>query len=299
MARLPYLLVDAFTSTPGAGNRVALVLDARGMTLEEMRQAAQRIGEAETAFLTQAQGTVFAVRFFTPRGEVEFSGALAIALGLTLPQMGLTPEGARRLYLHTLGEALGVELEYQEGVPRKAWVRGPSPRFRDLPPFALLKKVLEALGSDERYLHRGLPYGIAYTGLWSLFIPLVSPQTVDALEPDMETLTQLCQRLEVATVHAYAPLGPRVFYARDFAPLLGIPEDPVTGSANAALGALLARSGVVPRREGEVWLRIQQGHRLDTPGLVEVRVAYTPMGVPYAVHLGGEAVMGGQGTLEI
>ncbi|WP_135256279.1 PhzF family phenazine biosynthesis protein [Thermus caldilimi] len=290
MARIPYVIVDAFASTPGAGNRVAIVLDARGMNLEEMRNLARHLGEPETAFVMERQETLFAVRFFTPSGEVEFSGHAAIALGLTLVRLGLAPEGSKRLFLHTPTEALPVEILYEAGEPKKALVRGPAPRFRDLPPYQVLKEVLEALGSDERYLHRGLPYGIAYTGLWSLFVPLIAPGVVDTLEPEMKALAELSHQLEVATVHAYAPMGPRSFYARDFAPILGIPEDPVTGSANAALGALLARAGVVPRREGRVALTIYQGHRLGNPGVVEVVVEYSPTGQPYGVQIGGEAV---------
>lgn len=268
---------------------MALVLDARGLDAEALRALAQRTGTPETAFVLGREGVVYGIRFFTPEGEVEFSGHAAIALGLTLVRLGLAPEGATRLYLETPGETLPVEIAYEEGMPKKAWVRGPRPRFRDLPPYQALKEVLEALGTDERYLHRGLPYGIAYTGIWSLFVPLVAPGVVDALEPEMVALRTASQKLSVGTVHAYAPMGPRSFYARSFAPLLGILEDPVTGSANAALGALLARAGVVPRREGEVRLTFYQGHRLGNPGVVEVRVSYSPSGEPYGVEIGGEA----------
>jgi len=297
MAKIPYILVDAFAPAPGAGNRVAIVLDARGMGPEEMQALARRLGEAETAFLTERRETVFGVRFFTPKEEVEFSGHAAVALGLSLVRLGLAPEGIGRLYLHTPTEALPVEIVYEGGAPVKALVRGPSPRFRDLPPFEALRAALEALGTNERYLHRGLPYGIAYTGLWSLFVPLIAPGVVDALEPEMPTLLEVSRRLEVATVHAYAPMGPRSFYARDFAPILGIPEDPVTGSANAALGALLARAGVVPKREGRVQLTVYQGHRLGNPGVVEVLVEYSPQGQPYAVQIGGEAAIVASGEL--
>lgn len=297
MHRLPYLLMEAFTNTPGGGNRVALVLDARGLDQEAMQAIARRMGH-ETAFVLGRRENSVEVRFFTPGMEVEFSGHAAVALGLGLVRMGLLPEGADRIYLRTLAEVLPVEIVYEEGEPRKAWVRGPSPRFRDIPPWKAVREFTEALGANERYLHRGLPTGIAYTGLWSLFLPFITPGLVDELEPEMERLKGLCHGLEVATVHAYAPVGPRTFYARDFAPLLGVPEDPVTGSANAALGALLARSGVVPRRAGEVQLTLLQGHRMGTPGTVEVRVEYSPLGEPYRVLLGGEAVLLENGLLE-
>ncbi|WP_253729642.1 PhzF family phenazine biosynthesis protein, partial [Thermus scotoductus] len=76
------------------------------MDLEEMRSLARRLGEPETAFVTERQGTLFAARCFTPSGEVEFSGHAAIALGLTLVRLGLAPEGSERLFLHTPTEAL-------------------------------------------------------------------------------------------------------------------------------------------------------------------------------------------------
>lgn len=88
-ARIPYLLVDAFTDTPGGGNRVALVLDARGMSSEEMHQITQRLGYPQVAFVTDWLGGSYSVWFFTPSGEVEFAGHAAIALALTLVRQGI------------------------------------------------------------------------------------------------------------------------------------------------------------------------------------------------------------------
>lgn len=301
MARsgIPYLLVDAFAEAPGAGNRIALVLDARGMDEAQMRQVTLKLDQPQVAFLTGWEGLSFKVRYYTPSGEVEFAGHAAVALALTLVREGRLPEGSKKLYLRAASETLPVEIVYENGEAAKAVVRGPAPRFRDPPLWRRVQEFTEALGANERYLHRGLPYGVAFTGLWSLFLPFVAPGLLDDLEPDMERLSELCAALEIATVHTYAPLGPRSFYARDFAPLLGIPEDPVTGSANAALGALLARAGVVPRWEGGVNLTILQGHRLGVPGQVEVRVEYAPSGELQRVFFGGRAVLVGSGILEI
>jgi PhzF family phenazine biosynthesis protein len=293
------LLVDAFAEAPGAGNRIALVLDARGMDEAQMRQVTLKLDQPQVAFLTGWEGLSFKVRYYTPSGEVEFAGHAAVALALTLVREGRLPEGSKKLYLRAASETLPVEIVYENGEAAKAVVRGPAPRFRDPPLWRRVQEFTEALGANERYLHRGLPYGVAFTGLWSLFLPFVAPGLLDDLEPDMERLSELCAALEIATVHTYAPLGPRSFYARDFAPLLGIPEDPVTGSANAALGALLARAGVVPRWEGGVNLTILQGHRLGVPGQVEVRVEYAPSGELQRVFFGGRAVLVGSGILEI
>ncbi len=292
--RIPYLLVDAFTATPGGGNRVALVLDARGMTTEEMQWVAAKLGQPQAAFVADWDGSSFAVRFFAANGEVEFSGHAAVALALALAREEKLAAGRSKLFLRTIGETLSVELH--DG---RALVQSPTPRFRDPPPWKVLQEFIELMGANERYLHRGLPYGITFTGLWTLFMPVIAPGLVDALEPDMEKLAELSKNLEVATVHVYAPYGPRRFYARTFAPALGIPEDPVTGSPNAALGALLARAGVVPRWEGEVNLTVTQGHRMGGPGQVDVRVEYGPAGNILGVYIGGTAVVAENGVVEL
>lgn len=292
--RIPYLLADAFTATPGGGNRVALVLDARGMTTEEMQLVAAKLGQPQAAFVTDWDGSGFGVRFFAANGEVEFSGHAAVALALTLAREEKLPPGLNKLYLRTIGETLAVELQ-----DARALVQCPAPRFRDPPPWKVLQEFIEVMGANERYLHRGLPYGITFTGLWTLFMPVIAPGLVDALEPEMEKLAELSKNLEVATVHVYAPYGPRRFYARTFAPALGIPEDPVTGSPNAALGALLARAGVVPRWEGEVNLTVTQGHRMGGPGQVDVRVEYGPAGNILGVYIGGTAVVAETGVVEL
>jgi PhzF family phenazine biosynthesis protein len=292
--RIPYLLVDAFTETPGGGNRVALVLDARGMTTEEMQSVAAKLGQPQAAFVTDWDGSGFGVRFFAANGEVEFSGHAAVALALTLAREEKLAAGLHKLFLRTIGETLAVELQ-----DARALVQSPTPRFRDPPPWKVLQEFIEVMGANERYLHRGLPYGITFTGLWTLFMPVIAPGLVDALEPDMEKLAELSKSLEVATVHVYAPYGPRRFYARTFAPALGIPEDPVTGSPNAALGALLARAGVVPRWEGEVNLTVTQGHRMGGPGQVDVRVEYGPAGNILGVYIGGTAVLAENGVVEL
>jgi len=297
--KIPYLLVDAFTERPGSGNRAGIVLDARGLADEQMRNIAARLEVSESVFVTEWRGNTFSARFFTPKREVEFAGHAAIALAVMLAQQGHLPEGERQLILQTPVDNVQVRIEESDGGVLRATMREPAPRFRDPPAWSTIHELVHALGADERYLHRGLPVGIAFSGLWSLFLPLIAPGLVDELQPDMDELARLCAAVGVETTHAYAPLGPRSYYARDFAPVLGIPEDPVTGSANGALAALLARAGVVPRREGSAEIQVFQGHHMGVPGVVQTRVEYTPDGRPYAVYVGGPAVLAHSGWVEL
>lgn len=124
--RISYQLADAFTEVPGGGNRVALVLDARGLTTEEMQQVAAKLGQPQAAFVTHREGSAFEVRFFAANGEVEFSGHAAVALAVALSREVESSSDPRKLYFRTIGESLLVEV-----ADRRATVQSPSPRFRD------------------------------------------------------------------------------------------------------------------------------------------------------------------------
>ena len=297
--KIPYLLVDAFSTAPGSGNRAGVVLDARDLSPLQMLDLVGKLGVSECVFVTGWEDNVFSVRFFTPVREIDFAGHAAVALAVSLAEQGRLESAESQLLLKAPAGDIYVRLEKGEEDRLRAVIREPAPRFRDAPPWSAITRLIDALGADERYLHRGLPMGVASSGLWSFFLPLIAPGLVDQLEPEMERLAELCLELDIETVHAYAPMGPRTYYARDFAPALGIPEDPVTGSANGALAALLARAGVVPRREGSAEIQVFQGHHLGVPGVVHVRVEYSVSGDPYAVYIGGHAVLADSGWVEV
>ena len=297
--KIRYFLVDAFSTAPGSGNTAGVVLDAQSLNDKQMRDLVGKLGVNECVFVGDWEENAFSVRFFTPVREIDFAGHAAVALAITLVEQGWLKNNKNELFFKTPAGNIHVHLEKSADDRLRAVIREPAPRFRDIPPWTEIVKLIDFLGADERYLHRGLPMGVAFSGLWSFFLPFIAPGLVDRLEPNMEQLAKLCLSLDIETVHAYAPMGPRAYYARDFAPALGIPEDPVTGSANGALAALLARAGVVPRREGSAEIEVFQGHHLGVPGVVHVRVEYSVSGDPYAVYIGGHAVLADSGWVEV
>ncbi len=270
-----YSEVSAFTRTPGHGNRAGVVLDAAGLSEGEMQRLAAFLDAPETVFVTRMEGGLVRVRYFTPTQEVAFCGHATVALGLLLAQEGHWAGEA--LALETLMGRVPLRLISEAGVPRQVWMEQPRHETRPVP--RELRAELAA----------------ASTGLWSVFVPLLDSFLLDALEPDPEAIAQLSRQLGVGSVYAYAPLGVSRFAARDFAPVLGIPEDPVTGSAGGALLGLLAAQGRVALRGGRACGVIYQGHALGTPGEVEVEVEMLGDQV-VAVHVGGCATVERQGT---
>ena len=296
--RLPYLLVDAFAEAPGSGNRAAVLFAGTALEESAMKAIPTSLGVNEAVFVSEETDHEYRIRFFTARRELRFAGHAAIAAAIAIHKQRNLSGKKDRIVLKTIAGDVAVWYRLESGA-LIAVLREPDPKFRETPRWATISAILEALGGNERYLHRGLPAGIAFSGLWSLLLPLVAPGLADELEPDYAKLAELSDDLRVDTIHVYAPLGPRSYYARDFAPSLGISEDPVTASANGALAALLARAGVVPRREGSAEIRIYQGYSMGIPGRVNVKVEYSISGEPLAVYVGGSAVIVKSGFVEV
>lgn len=295
---IAYSEVSAFTDTPGHGNQAGVVLDAAQLGDGEMQALAAFVGVPETVFVTRLAGNVARVRYFTPTQEVDFCGHATVALGLMLAQAGRWPGSGRgsELVLETLVGRVPLRLVCEAGVPRRVWMQQPDPQFRPVGR-EWRGELAEALGISDRLIHRGLPLGAASTGLWSAFVPLLDSLVLDRLEPDLTALARLSEQLEVGSIYVYAPMGVNRFAARDFAPLLGIPEDPVTGSAGGALMALLASHGRIPVQHGRATGLIYQGHVLGTPGEVEVELEMQDERI-LAVHVGGCAALDREGYWE-
>ncbi|GAA5532563.1 PhzF family phenazine biosynthesis isomerase [Deinococcus aluminii] len=288
---IAYCEVSAFTETPGQGNRAGVVLEAGELSEAEMQALAAFLDVPETVFVTRMGGEAVRVRYFTPTQEIEFCGHATVALGLRLAQSGHW--GGGPLVLETLVGRIPLTLEAEAGVPTRVWMAQRRLESRPVPR-ALRAELAEALGLDERMIHRGLPLASASTGLWSVFVPLLDGVILDGMEPDLRRIHALSDALEVTSVYVYAPMGVSRFAARDFAPAVGIPEDPVTGSAAGALLALLAREGRLPVRGGRAWGVVYQGHALGTPGEVEVEVTLAGQTVQ-EVRVGGRAALNCEG----
>ena len=84
-------IVDAFTKTPGEGNRAGVVLDAAGLDAEAMQRIAAVVGASETAFLLSPPGEgPIRLRYFTPTDEIDFCGHATVATFVLLLRPGVS-----------------------------------------------------------------------------------------------------------------------------------------------------------------------------------------------------------------
>ena len=289
--------VDAFTRYPFGGNPAGVVLDAVGLSDEQMKKVAAEMNVAETAFVTPATrpGHDLRLRWFTPAGkEIAFCGHATVATVHVLRETGgLTRD---RVVFDTLGGLLPVTITSEpEGV--MIWLEPALPDCSAYP--EPLSPVLEALGLTADGL--GAWARPALTGEGDLLIPAAGLGVLKSVSPDMTRLARLGneRRLRGFCLTARETFDPdSLISSRFFAPHYGIPEDPVSGSVHAAIPLWLWEAGLL-RADGDV-IRFQaeQGNILGRPGQLSVEL-HLADGRPSRVRVGGQAVIVLSGNLRV
>ena len=142
-------------------------------------------------------------------------------------------------------------------------------------------------------LETGLPVQVVSTGVPQMMVPvrsLAEVHSLDASRLNTAALNRVCRAVgtECVMVFTFQTEQPQAdVHVRMFAPLLGVPEDPATGSANGALGAYLVRHRALPLTGPTVSIVSEQGSEIGRPSrlVVEVDLVADEIG---AVRVGGE-----------
>ena len=249
-----YFHVDAFTQTPYAGNPAGVCPLETALPAALMQQIAAENNLAETAFIVPRAGTPaeYDIRWFTPAVEIDLCGHATLAAAHVL-----------FTHLHLAGPA--ITFHSQSGplrVSREADGRL-TLDFPSRPP-----QVLAAHPTGLPDALRGTPLHVLAAR--DLLVVFNSEAEVRALKPDLARLAAL----EYVGVIATAPGSGEVdFVSRFFGPRVGVPEDPVTGSAHstlipywaARLGKTELRARQISARGGDLWCRLR-GDRVDISG---------------------------------
>jgi PhzF family phenazine biosynthesis protein len=284
--------VDAFTSRPLYGNPVAVVLGADALTSEEMQRIANWTNLSETTFVLAptAPQPSYRLRIFTPQHELPFAGHPTIgSCHAVLEARIVAPENGRLVQECGAGN-LPLRVE-GEGTERRIWVEAPEAKVMGEYP-ELADRLSTALRSP--IAKSPSPTALQNGPNW-LFVRFESEAEVAALKPDMSAVAQLSlegTHTGLATF-AFVDDGEFAVHIRCFAPAFGVPEDPVTGSANAALPAYLTRHGLLDRTSREY--AATQGTELDRDGRLHVKV----LDAEGRAEIGGQAVTVVEGEITV
>jgi len=282
--KVPFVLVDVFTDRPLAGNQLCVVPEPVSLETSQMQAVAKEIGFSETTFVSEAGGDRYAMRIFTPGGELPFAGHPTLGTAFVLISKGIVGSPATQT---VAGGEFWVEAEPDKGTAR---MRQGSPEFG--PEFEDREAAAKAAGLTVDDLHPSLPVQAVSTGLSHLMVPAVDRETVAGARAHLPAVGEVVKASGSSGFYLFAADADGA-KARLFDADLGVVEDPATGSAAGPLGAYVVHHGLLPPGE----IVISQGVEIGRPSTLVVEVARD--GDALTVHVGGGVVIVGEGAFDL
>jgi len=296
--RYRFIQADVFTEVIFGGNPVAVFPDAEGLNDDEMQKIAREMNLSETAFVlppTDPRADV-QVRFFTPSTELPFAGHPTIGTHVVLASLGRyqITGPVTRVWQQLRNSILPVDLITDgSGRTDRAVMTQEEARHGEV--FQDKAKLAKALGLTVEDIHPDLPAQVFSTGLPGLIVPLTSLSAIQRVTLNVGLFNEICRSMSVtgAEVFTLETLDKAHHaHVRNFDPLVGILEDPATGSMAGALGAYLLANSVFPYEfdASTTHMVIEQGYEMGRPSLIEVEVDIVS-GVITEVRVGGQVVI--------
>lgn len=304
MRDVPFVTVDVFTDRRFAGNPLAVILDARGLSDGEMQQIAGEFGYSETTFVLPPQdpANTASVRIFTPTTEVPFAGHPNVGTAFVLGNLGslFGKPVATHLRFEEKAGLVEVEVELARDGARVtgATIQAPGPLTVGSPvPQAELAPCISLDAADIETRHHAPVF--ASVGLKFILVEVKDLAVLARAAPRLEPLAILheayAHEQTDCAIFLYAWVGSDHVRARMFAPLDNVPEDPATGSASAALGAFLVSQDEETR---DRHLLVEQGVEMGRRSLIHVDVQ-THAGRFERVRITGACVEVMRGTISL
>jgi len=300
-----FIQVDVFTDRPFGGNPLAVFPEAEGLTTEEMQRLAQEMNLSETTFVLppQAPEADFKVRIFTPAKELPFAGHPVVGTHWVLAHLGRVElrEPVTQVRFELEVGVLPADLHVAGDRVKQVVMTQGRPTFH-----AVLEDVTDlaaGLGlAPEAITETGLPVHVVSTGVPQMMVPvrsLVEVQRLGAGQLNVAALNRACHAVDTECVMVFTFETERAdstVHVRMFAPVLGVPEDPATGSANGALGAYLVHHRAIPVTEPTTHVVSEQGAEINRPSTLYVEVDSRGEEIT-AVRVGGQVVLVAEGVV--
>ncbi len=292
-----FFILDVFTDRPFAGNPLAVIPDAGGLEAPLMQRIAAEFGFSETGFVFPDGHDTWRVRIFTPVAELPFAGHPLVGTAFALARFGYLPVDpeAPEMPLRVAAGEIEARIRFEGDSPIGAEFAAPGSFTlgERADPGAVAR--LLGLAEEELVTTGPLPCRAGH-GLDFLIVGVASEETLRRAAirgplPSSLLRSGLDNGVYLFTEGDGAEAD---VFARMFAPAHGIAEDPATGSAAAALAALLAH--LRPERNGSFRWRIAQGREMGRPGLIETSVRKSG-GRLAEVRIGGRCAFLAEGEL--
>jgi trans-2,3-dihydro-3-hydroxyanthranilate isomerase len=286
MTTIHFHIVDVFAEEKYAGNQLAVVREAGGLSGDQMQKLARQMHFSETTFILSdaERDGGYDVRIFTPAAEVPFAGHPTLGTAYVIRHEVIRrPVACVKLNLQvgqipvTFEPRAGGDLVWM--TPREATF-GETFQARAIAPLLTLRET----DIDENF-----PVQSVSTGLPFALVPLRSLDAVRRARVITDQWLDWVKDRQAKMVFVFCreTVDPgNHIHARAFADYYGVPEDPATGSANSCFAAYLVKHryfGADP-----IDVRVEQGYELGRPSLIYLRAKRS--GERIEVNVGGKVI---------
>ncbi len=285
---------DVFAESKYAGNQLAVIRDAAGLSTEEMQAIAREMHFSETTFILseQPRNGGYDVRIFTVETEMPFAGHPTIGTAFVI-QREIIQTPVEQVKLNLKIGQIPVIFSYHGGQADVMWMRQIPPTFDATCPSETLARTLRLAPED---IDSRFPIQVVSTGVPFLIAPLKTLSAIKRSKPDWDTFIELTAGKLPRAILVFAPetyhpenqLNVRVFVNE-----VGVPEDPATGSGNGCLAGYLVKHRYFGKPEIDV--RVEQGYEIARPSLLLLRAREKNGSIE--VNVGGRAVLAAKGEL--
>jgi trans-2,3-dihydro-3-hydroxyanthranilate isomerase len=302
MATYDFVTVNVFTDQRFGGNPLAVLPDASGLTDTQMQAIAAEFNLSETTFVLPPEDprNHARVRIFSRTSEMPFAGHPNVGTGFVLATMAGDPpehytfeEIAGLVRVHIQRDPSGVIIGARVAAPRSLSIGIGIPIEVVAACAGLAASDIATLSHTPLAASVGMPFVIA---------EVASVEALSRASPDIDAFRSALVRYPDMdgrfALHLYAWIegDERRIRSRMFAPLGGTFEDPATGSANAALAALL--TSIAPGDNVDLQYAIEQGVEMGRPSLIIASAVKTGEG-PVSASVAGNCVPVMRGTLQV
>ncbi|MGE8056109.1 PhzF family phenazine biosynthesis protein [Bacillus mycoides] len=281
---------DAFTNKPNMGNPAGVVLEADGLTEEEMQRIAEKVGFNETAFVLSSEVADIRMRYFTPGFEMDLCGHGTVGTIYALRERGLLEEKAN-LTIETKAGILPIQIGANENGETFIKMRQAAPQFKDFT--GSKEELAHSIGLEVTDLDASVPIVYGSTGNWTVIVPIKNLDACERMKPKNEAFPSVLKEIPKASIH---PVCLETYdeqvqmHGRHFSsPYAGTIEDPVTGTASGVMGAYYA-TYLEKDFDHERELIVEQGQEINKDGRVTVYVTKDVENEKLQIDIAGTAV---------
>ena len=289
-----FYIVDVFAEDKYAGNQLAVVRDAAGLSDDEMQNITKEMNYSETTFILsddQKNGG-YDVRIFTPAQEVPFAGHPTLGTAYII-QQEIINEPIEKIILNLKVGRIPVTFNYTGKEKNVLRMKQIEPTFGQI---IELEQISQVLGINTGDIDERFPVQEVSTGMFFIIVPL---KTLDAVKRAKIARDKYFKLIKDRPAKAILVFCPETYSqennlnVRVFVDYYGIPEDPATGSGNGCLAGYLVKNRYFGK--DQIDIRAEQGYEITRPSLLYLRAENKEGQIDISV--GGKVVIVARGQL--